>query len=38
MAVNLFEPDPSALASIAGVELGIAQAGVRKANRDDLTI
>ena len=38
MAVNLFEPDPSALASIAGVELGISQAGVRKANRDDLTI
>jgi len=38
MAVNLFAPDPAALASIAGVELGIAQAGVRKANRDDLTV
>jgi glutamate N-acetyltransferase/amino-acid N-acetyltransferase len=38
MAVNLFAPDPTALASIAGVELGIAQAGVRKANRDDLTV
>ena len=38
MAVNLSAPDPSALASIAGVELGIAQAGVRKANRDDLTV
>ena len=38
MAVNLSAPDPSALASIAGVELGITQAGVRKANRDDLTV
>ena len=38
MAVNLSAPDPSALASIAGVELGIAQAGVRKPNRDDLTV
>jgi len=38
MAVNLSAPDPSSLASIAGVELGIAQAGVRKANRDDLTV
>jgi len=38
MAVNLSTPDPSSLASIAGVELGIAQAGVRKANRDDLTV
>ena len=38
MAVNLSAPDPAALASIAGVELGIAQAGVRKANRDDLTV
>jgi glutamate N-acetyltransferase/amino-acid N-acetyltransferase len=38
MAVNLSAPDPSKLASIAGVELGIAQAGVRKANRDDLAV
>jgi len=38
MAVNLSAPDPSTLASIAGVELGITQAGVRKANRDDLTV
>ncbi len=38
MAVNLSAPDPAVLASIAGVELGIAQAGVRKANRDDLTV
>jgi glutamate N-acetyltransferase/amino-acid N-acetyltransferase len=38
MAVNLSAPDPAGLASIAGVELGIAQAGVRKANRDDLTV
>lgn len=38
MAVNLSAPEPSALASIAGVELGIAQAGVRKPNRDDLTV
>jgi len=38
MAVNLSTPDPSSLANIAGVELGIAQAGVRKANRDDLTV
>lgn len=38
MAVNLQAPDPSSLAPIAGIRLGIAQAGVRKANRDDLTV
>ena len=38
MAVNLQAPDPSQLHPVAGVEIGIAMAGVRKANRRDLTV
>jgi glutamate N-acetyltransferase/amino-acid N-acetyltransferase len=38
MAVNLAAPDPASLLEVAGVELGIAMAGVRKANRRDLLV
>jgi glutamate N-acetyltransferase/amino-acid N-acetyltransferase len=38
MAVNLLPPDPAALHPVAGVAIGIAMAGVRKANRRDLTV
>jgi glutamate N-acetyltransferase/amino-acid N-acetyltransferase len=38
MPVNLAAPDPSSLAPVAGVSLGIAEAGIRKANRKDLVI
>ena len=38
MPVNLFAPDPAALYPIAGVRIGIAEAGIRKANRKDLTV
>jgi len=38
MAVNLRAPDPAQLHPVAGVELGIAMAGVRKANRRDLLV
>ena len=38
MPVNLQAPDPTALHPVPGVELGIAMAGVRKANRRDLTV
>ncbi len=38
MAVNLHKPDPAALYPVAGVELGIAMAGVKKANRRDLLV
>ena len=38
MPVNLQAPDPSRLYAVPGVELGIAMAGVRKANRRDLTV
>jgi glutamate N-acetyltransferase/amino-acid N-acetyltransferase len=38
MPVNLLPPDPAELLPVAGVRLGIAQAGVRKANRKDLTV
>jgi glutamate N-acetyltransferase/amino-acid N-acetyltransferase len=38
MAVNLPAPDPAQLLPVAGVELGIASAGVRKANRKDLLV
>jgi glutamate N-acetyltransferase/amino-acid N-acetyltransferase len=38
MPVNLNAPDPQALHPVAGVELGIAEAGVRKANRKDLLV
>ena len=38
MPVNLIAPDASALAPIAGVELGVAQAGIRKAGRTDTLV
>lgn len=38
MPVNLTAPDPSALLPIPGVRLGIAEAGIRKANRKDLLV
>jgi glutamate N-acetyltransferase/amino-acid N-acetyltransferase len=38
MPVNLFAPNPADLLPIAGVRLGVAEAGVRKANRKDLTV
>ena len=38
MPVNLSAPDPAALLPIAGVRLGIAEAGIRKANRKDLLV
>jgi glutamate N-acetyltransferase/amino-acid N-acetyltransferase len=38
MAVNLLPPDPGSLHSVPGVELGVAMAGVRKANRKDLLV
>ena len=38
MPVNLTAPDPAQLAPVAGVELGIAEAGIRKANRKDLVV
>jgi glutamate N-acetyltransferase/amino-acid N-acetyltransferase len=38
MPVNLLPPEPADLFPIAGVRLGVAQAGVRKANRKDLTV
>lgn len=38
MPVNLTAPDPKALHPVPGVQLGITMAGVRKANRRDLTV
>ncbi|MEK8030151.1 bifunctional glutamate N-acetyltransferase/amino-acid acetyltransferase ArgJ [Ideonella sp. DXS29W] len=38
MPVNLTAPDPAQLAPVAGVTLGIAEAGIRKANRKDLVV
>jgi glutamate N-acetyltransferase / amino-acid N-acetyltransferase len=38
MAVNLKAPDPAALFPVRGVKLGVAQAGIRKANRIDLLL
>jgi len=38
MAVNLKAPDPRLLQPVAGVELGFARAGIRKADRDDLML
>ncbi len=38
MAVNLKPADPASLHPVAGVRLGVAQAGIRKAGRDDLTV
>ncbi len=38
MAVNLFPPKAESLHPVAGIELGVAMAGVRKANRKDLLV
>lgn len=38
MAVNLSAPDPATLHAVAGVRLGVAEAGVRKAHRKDLLV
>lgn len=38
MPVNLSAPHPDSLFPVPGVKLGIAMAGVRKANRRDLTV
>ena len=38
MPVNLKAPDPAALHAVRGVEIGVAMAGVRKANRRDVTV
>ena len=38
MPVNLVAPDPSSLFPVRGVEIGVAMAGVRKANRRDLAV
>ena len=38
MPVNLSDPDPASLNAVRGIKLGITMAGVRKANRRDLTV
>lgn len=38
MAVNLSPPDPAALAPVAGIEIGWAEAGIRKPGRKDLVV
>src|SRR3954451_6423873 len=38
MAVNLLPPSPADLHPIAGLSLGTAMAGIRKANRRDVTV
>jgi glutamate N-acetyltransferase/amino-acid N-acetyltransferase len=38
MAVNLSPPDPAALHPVAGLELGVAMAGIKKAQRRDLLV
>jgi glutamate N-acetyltransferase/amino-acid N-acetyltransferase len=38
MAVNLSAPKPSQLFPIRGVRIGVAEAGIRKAQRKDLTV
>lgn len=38
MPVNLSPPDASELLPVAGLRLGVTEAGVRKANRKDLTV
>lgn len=38
MAVNLSSPDPLSIYPVSGVQLGVAQAGIRKVGRDDLTV
>lgn len=38
MAVNLSIPPESSIHAVPGIEIGIAEAGIRKANRRDLTV
>ena len=38
MPVNLQAPNPQDIHAVPGVKLGIAMAGVRKANRRDLLV
>lgn len=38
MSVNLFAPNPADLYPIFGVRIGVTEAGIRKANRKDLTV
>jgi glutamate N-acetyltransferase/amino-acid N-acetyltransferase len=38
MAVNLRAPEAAQLHPVAGVRIGVAEAGIRKANRKDLTV
>jgi glutamate N-acetyltransferase / amino-acid N-acetyltransferase len=38
MAVNLVAPDAASLHPVAGLKIGIAEAGIRKANRKDLSV
>src|SRR5512145_2845643 len=38
MPVNLSAPNASELLPVAGVRIGVAEAGIRKANRKDLTV
>ena len=38
MPVNLQAPNPADLFAVRGVRIGVAEAGVRKANRKDLTV
>jgi glutamate N-acetyltransferase/amino-acid N-acetyltransferase len=38
MAVNLSAPSAASLYPVPGVRIGVAEAGIRKANRKDLTV
>jgi glutamate N-acetyltransferase/amino-acid N-acetyltransferase len=38
MSVNLSAPNPAELYPVAGVRIGVIEAGIRKANRKDLTV
>jgi glutamate N-acetyltransferase/amino-acid N-acetyltransferase len=38
MSVNLAAPNPAELYPVSGVRIGVTEAGVRKANRKDLTV
>ena len=38
MPVNLFAPEPASLLVVGGIELGFAEAGIRKAGRRDLMV
>jgi len=38
MPVNLSAPDPAALHAVQGVRIGVAEAGIRKVGRKDLTV